>query len=145
MIFGFSVSVPDDAISVYLEVEKISTHESAGQLFNITCCASKEVKGLSSTPVIHWDMVNGSIIPLNSSDIVTIMDGETTCSMLHLSKRFEGECVCRAELPSPALEQPLVKTATFTLAAGISPFSREPCKHVVNIIMDFWTSFMHVV
>ena len=108
--------VPTNAISI--EIEEVGINVTSGQgleRFSLRCCATKEVGGLSSDPTVTWYGPNGRISGGSFDAVVADAEvyGEKTCVTLQFMPSGVQEYSCEAALRSPAMQEPLMKTAIY--------------------------------
>ena len=103
--------MPENAISIHIEKMRNTTQNP--NVVSLNCCAMKTVQGLSSNLTVVWYGPNEERHLASSMSAAPVVTGNKTCVELQLTASRGNVYVCKATLPSPAMEQPLVKTATY--------------------------------
>ena len=101
-------------ISVVIKEDKPSN-----KTLNISCCVIDHTGGLSSRPIPVWIGPDGDEVVSSPGLTVTdtLTELEACCSLYFYSIResHQGEYTCMAEVFSPALDRPLVKSEGYSL------------------------------
>lgn len=112
-------AVPQSALSLSVR----STHMALlGESYSVGCIASKNVNGLTNSPVIQWFDPNGNNITDGEGITLTMESLSLLASFDSLHTSHAGRYFCQASLSSPALSTPLVKTEDFNITLQSESF-----------------------
>ena len=111
---GHIIIVPPNAISVNI-VPASPSGPTVGDEYSLTCTVATEVDGLQQTPSAQWfqnneQVVNGATSPQSVNEVSMI-------SFSPLNSSHSGSYICRGNISSPALSEPLIinRTQNITL------------------------------
>ena len=138
--YSLPYAVPDSAISLTSGGDRTAI---LGEETSISCTVAQEVAGLSEHPILELFDNNGDLVTMMDDTTLTRSDSEISglthvtlmASFSSLSLSHAGQYSCRAVLSSPALDTPLVKTATVILS--VKGESVHTCSIITRIIHTY--------
>lgn len=98
-----------------------------GQSYNMSCIGHKTASGIINMPSLQWLTFEGHPLSndtqLHAPRRVGLLSSEIVATFPILHTSHAGNYTCRANLSSPALTTPIIKTTFFELTVQSKSFS----------------------